>query len=181
MPAIPRVRNLSAQQRHPRAPAGDDKICRTEAMRRAMRALIENGAAYEAHPASWAPFVVVGEGAAARSRRRIGVKCGHGADALGVSVVPLDSWRTCCSVEVFRVMPGAVVRATRPRAAGADLMRTLAQRPRSAFSHSRGFQLALRQPIAAQLYRLSSVWTKQIRILPKSKWFLACRSMISRT
>jgi CHAT domain-containing protein len=35
-------------------------------MRRAMQALIENGAAHEAHPAFWAPFVVVGEGAAAR-------------------------------------------------------------------------------------------------------------------
>jgi CHAT domain-containing protein len=31
-----------------------------------MLALIEKGATHEAHPAYWAPFVVVGEGAAAR-------------------------------------------------------------------------------------------------------------------
>jgi CHAT domain-containing protein len=41
-------------------------VGRAEAMRRAMQALIENGAAHEAHPAFWAPFAVVGEGAAAR-------------------------------------------------------------------------------------------------------------------
>jgi hypothetical protein len=31
-----------------------------------MRALIEKGTALEAHPSQWAPFVVVGEGAAAK-------------------------------------------------------------------------------------------------------------------
>jgi CHAT domain-containing protein len=46
--------------------ARDPSIGRAEAMRRAMQAMIENGAAHEAHPAFWAPFVVVGEGAAAR-------------------------------------------------------------------------------------------------------------------
>jgi tetratricopeptide (TPR) repeat protein/CHAT domain-containing protein len=40
-------------------------VGRAEAMRRAMAALIETGTA-EAHPANWAPFVVVGEGATAR-------------------------------------------------------------------------------------------------------------------
>jgi hypothetical protein len=39
---------------------------RAEGMRRAMRALIENGAAHEAHPSYWAPFVIVCKGAAAR-------------------------------------------------------------------------------------------------------------------
>jgi CHAT domain-containing protein len=39
---------------------------RAEAMRRSMLALMENGAQAEAHPAYWAPFVLVGEGAAAR-------------------------------------------------------------------------------------------------------------------
>jgi CHAT domain-containing protein/tetratricopeptide (TPR) repeat protein len=38
------------------------KIGRAEALRRSMLALIEKGNAY-AHPANWAPFVVVGEGA----------------------------------------------------------------------------------------------------------------------
>ena len=39
---------------------------RAEAFRASMRELIENGKAYEAHPSEWAPFVVVGEGAAGR-------------------------------------------------------------------------------------------------------------------
>ena len=39
---------------------------RAEALRGAMLALIDKGAPPEAHPAYWAPFVVVGEGAAAR-------------------------------------------------------------------------------------------------------------------
>ena len=38
------------------------KIGRAEALRISMRDLIENGAPAEAHPAVWAPFVVVGEG-----------------------------------------------------------------------------------------------------------------------
>ena len=36
--------------------------CRSEALRRSMLALIEKGEPHEAHPAYWAPFVVVGEG-----------------------------------------------------------------------------------------------------------------------
>ncbi len=39
-------------------------VGRAEALRRSMLALIERGAPHEAHPAYWAPFVVVGEGAA---------------------------------------------------------------------------------------------------------------------
>jgi CHAT domain-containing protein len=39
-----------------------------EAMRQSMLALIGKGKPYEAHPAYWAPFIIVGEGAAARSR-----------------------------------------------------------------------------------------------------------------
>jgi CHAT domain-containing protein/tetratricopeptide (TPR) repeat protein len=46
--------------------ARDDKVGRSEAMRRSMLALIDKGAPEEAHPAFWAPFVVVGEGAAGR-------------------------------------------------------------------------------------------------------------------
>jgi CHAT domain-containing protein/tetratricopeptide (TPR) repeat protein len=42
----------------------DPKIGRAEALRRAMLAMIENGEPYQAHPNYWAPFVVVGEGAA---------------------------------------------------------------------------------------------------------------------
>jgi CHAT domain-containing protein len=46
--------------------ARDPKIGRAEALRRSMLALIDTGEAQEAHPAYWAPFVVVGEGAPAR-------------------------------------------------------------------------------------------------------------------
>ena len=42
----------------------DAKIGRAEALRRAMLALIDKGEPKEAHPAYWAPFIVVGEGAA---------------------------------------------------------------------------------------------------------------------
>jgi CHAT domain-containing protein len=41
----------------------DGHIGRAEALRRAMLALIDKGAPQEAHPAYWAPFIVVGEGA----------------------------------------------------------------------------------------------------------------------
>src|SRR5215475_6607650 len=42
--------------------ASDPAIGRAEAMRQSMSDMIENGKASEAHPAYWAPFVVVGEG-----------------------------------------------------------------------------------------------------------------------
>jgi CHAT domain-containing protein len=44
----------------------DAKIGRAEALRRSMLALIDKGTPEQAHPAYWAPFVVVGEGAAGR-------------------------------------------------------------------------------------------------------------------
>jgi CHAT domain-containing protein len=43
--------------------ARDSKLGRAEALRRSMLALIDKGDAREAHPALWAPFIVVGEGA----------------------------------------------------------------------------------------------------------------------
>ena len=46
--------------------ARDRRVGRSEALRRAMLAIIDNGAKDEKHPSYWAPFVVVGEGAAAR-------------------------------------------------------------------------------------------------------------------
>jgi CHAT domain-containing protein/tetratricopeptide (TPR) repeat protein len=42
--------------------ASDKKMGRAEAMRQSMLAMIDNGKRYEAHPAFWAPFGVVGEG-----------------------------------------------------------------------------------------------------------------------
>jgi CHAT domain-containing protein len=44
----------------------DSTVGRAEALRRAMLAMIDEGAAHEAHPAYWAPFIVVGEGGADR-------------------------------------------------------------------------------------------------------------------
>ena len=46
--------------------ARDPSVGRAEAMRRAMLALIDKGRPEEAHPTYWAPFIVVGEGAAGR-------------------------------------------------------------------------------------------------------------------
>jgi len=43
----------------------DKSLGRAEALRRAMLAMIDKGEPNEAHPSYWAPFVVVGEGAAA--------------------------------------------------------------------------------------------------------------------
>lgn len=45
-------------------------IGRAEALRRAMLELIDNGAPHEAHPAYWAPFVVVGDGGPIRRVQR---------------------------------------------------------------------------------------------------------------
>ena len=47
--------------------AADKTVGRSEALRRSMVALIEQGEPHEAHPAYWAPFVVVGEGSQAGS------------------------------------------------------------------------------------------------------------------
>ena len=46
------------------AVAADKSIGRAEALRRAMSMMIASGSSLAAHPASWAPFVVVGEGSA---------------------------------------------------------------------------------------------------------------------
>jgi CHAT domain-containing protein len=46
-----------------RETARDPKVGRAEALRRSMLALIDRGKEREAHPAYWAPFIVVGEGA----------------------------------------------------------------------------------------------------------------------
>jgi len=46
--------------------ARDPRVGRAEAMRRSMLALIDKAEPREAHPAFWAPFVVVGEGAAGK-------------------------------------------------------------------------------------------------------------------
>ena len=47
------------------ASSGDKPQGRAKALQTAMKAMIESGAPDQAHPAYWAPFVVVGEGAAA--------------------------------------------------------------------------------------------------------------------
>jgi CHAT domain-containing protein len=40
----------------------NSKIGRAEALRRSMPSMVDTGKHYEAHPAIWAPFVLVGEG-----------------------------------------------------------------------------------------------------------------------
>jgi len=47
--------------------ARDPKVGRADALRRSMLALIDKGEPHETHPAYWAPFVVVGEGASANT------------------------------------------------------------------------------------------------------------------
>jgi hypothetical protein len=49
-------------------------IGRAEALRRAMLSLIDKGKAHEAHPAYWAPFVVVGEGRAPQATRPLAIE-----------------------------------------------------------------------------------------------------------
>jgi CHAT domain-containing protein len=44
----------------------DPKIGRAEALRRSMLSLIKDGKGYEAHPAFWTSFVLVGEGGASK-------------------------------------------------------------------------------------------------------------------
>jgi CHAT domain-containing protein/Tfp pilus assembly protein PilF len=44
----------------------EPKIGRAEALQRSMLSMIDTGKEYEAHPAFWAPFVLVGEGGAGR-------------------------------------------------------------------------------------------------------------------
>jgi CHAT domain-containing protein len=46
--------------------ATDKDVGRAEALRQSMLAVIDKGTTAEAHPAFWAPFIVVGEGAAAK-------------------------------------------------------------------------------------------------------------------
>jgi CHAT domain-containing protein len=46
--------------------SADRSVGRAETMRQSMLALIDKGTADETQPAFWAPFVVVGEGAAAK-------------------------------------------------------------------------------------------------------------------
>jgi CHAT domain-containing protein len=48
------------------AATADKSVGRAEAMRRAMLALADSGDPILSHPATWAPFVAVGEGAAGR-------------------------------------------------------------------------------------------------------------------
>jgi CHAT domain-containing protein len=46
--------------------AANPRLGRAEALEMSMRDLIATGTPEDAHPSTWAPFVVVGEGAAAR-------------------------------------------------------------------------------------------------------------------
>ena len=74
----------------------DKTLGRAEALRRAMLAMIDNGEAHEAHPAFWAPFVVVGEGGAADDVRGkvIAAARPHGTKAVPkLSLKGKEDWR----------------------------------------------------------------------------------------
>jgi hypothetical protein len=76
----------------------DKTLGRAEALRRAMLAMIDKGAPRETHPAFWAPFVVVGEGAAGR----VGAALPHGTKS--VSKPPRkakEDW----SAEIWKKQP----------------------------------------------------------------------------
>jgi len=62
----------------------DRSVGRAEAMRQSMLALIDKGEADEAHPAFWAPFVVVGEGAAFEFFRTTGNRRGRDGSASSI-------------------------------------------------------------------------------------------------
>ena len=49
------------------AMSSDKSVGRAEGLRRAMLAIIDTDEPHQAHPACWAPFVVVGEGAASKN------------------------------------------------------------------------------------------------------------------
>ena len=75
--------------------ARDAKVGRAEAMRRSMLTIIEKGEPHEAHPAYWAPFVVVGEGSqlneagSAASAAKSGPRPAHARKP-----APAHDWRT---------------------------------------------------------------------------------------
>jgi CHAT domain-containing protein/tetratricopeptide (TPR) repeat protein len=80
--------------------AADPGIGRADALRHAMTALVKYGEAHEAHPAAWAPFVLVGEG---RASAHVGSTLGSatppksshpGKRAPGRPVVPAPDWRS---------------------------------------------------------------------------------------
>jgi CHAT domain-containing protein len=74
------------------AMATDTSVGRSEALRRSMVALIEQGEPQEAQPAFWAPFVVVGEGSAPLELAAANALQPAPADTSGaVSMVPLSA------------------------------------------------------------------------------------------
>jgi hypothetical protein len=70
--SLPEIAPHKLANAYARAGGDDEQTARIlgvslgAALRRVMLAMIDKGKPHEAHPAYWAPFVVVGEGAAAR-------------------------------------------------------------------------------------------------------------------
>jgi hypothetical protein len=62
----------------------DKSVGRAEALRRSMVAMIDNGQPHEAHPAYWAPFIIVSES---------GVYAGEARAGLTTSPAPISSAR----------------------------------------------------------------------------------------
>jgi CHAT domain len=81
--------------------AADKAVSRSEALRRSMVALIEQGEPQEAHPAYWAPFVLVGEGGTGEATRSV-----TRAPAVPVLVPPRSKKR--------RLLPSPATRGMSP-------------------------------------------------------------------
>jgi CHAT domain len=88
--------------------ATDKNIGRSEALRRSMVTLIELGAPYQGHPAYWAPFVVVGEGA-------VGLVATPSASPAGPSV-PTTAALPASAVPLTPTKPVTVQPSTMPTA-----------------------------------------------------------------
>jgi len=73
--------------------ATDTSVGRSEALRRSMVALIENGQPQEAQPAFWAPFIVVGEGGAPPERAAANMLQSPPADTSSVVPNGLRAWK----------------------------------------------------------------------------------------
>ena len=87
--------------------ATDTSVGRSEALRRSMMAMIEKGQPQEAHPAYWAPFVVVGEGSAPFELAAANILQPQSADTSSAAPVILAPSKTSPPKKRMKRKPGA--------------------------------------------------------------------------
>jgi CHAT domain-containing protein/tetratricopeptide (TPR) repeat protein len=106
--------------------AADKSIGRSEALRRSMVALIEQGEPREAHPTFWAPFVVVGEGAAGVAA----MPSSPVVKAVATSAVPAASPKTTQPAvqPPTAAVPKKAAAKPRPKTNAADWKKTIFER-----------------------------------------------------